>query len=190
MKATALLLLMVGVAFPLVVGYHVEPVKAEWSGWTSQQAPNNRVSEVLTCNFDSLAYVELFAGAKDAGGAYTAIVLDSGAELTRSAGDTVLDHGWISFSDWDNHVAYTKGKQYEFRFTRSGSDSIQYYYQGGNPALSDPYSWGWMRVGGTDEVCMDLCARVYGRMNAIDTTFWGATCLIPSWEPPYTQRNT
>ena len=80
MKGAILLLLIAGVAFPLVVGYHVEPVKTQWSGWTSQQAPSNRVSEILTCNFDELdsttgAYCELFAGSKGAGGAYDISVL-------------------------------------------------------------------------------------------------------------------
>jgi len=55
-------------AWALVTAYHVEPVKAAWSGWTSREAPGNRVSEVITCNFDELdsaagGYVELFAGA-------------------------------------------------------------------------------------------------------------------------------
>jgi hypothetical protein len=69
MKGAALLLLIAGVAFPYVVGYHVEPVKADWIGWTSKQGSNNKVSEVMTCNFDSLSYVELSAGAKGNGGA-------------------------------------------------------------------------------------------------------------------------
>lgn len=34
MKGAVLLILMTGVAFPLVVGYHVDPVRASWSGWT------------------------------------------------------------------------------------------------------------------------------------------------------------
>jgi hypothetical protein len=68
MKGAALLLLIAGVAFPYVVGYHVEPVQADWSGWTSKQGSNNKVSEFVTCNFDSLSYVELFAGARDNGG--------------------------------------------------------------------------------------------------------------------------
>ena len=64
MKGAVLLLLIAGVAFPYVVGYHVEPVQAAWSGWASRQAPFNKVSELITCNFDSLSYVELFAGAR------------------------------------------------------------------------------------------------------------------------------
>lgn len=157
-----LLLLLAGAAFPYVVGYHVEPVKALWSGWTPSQFPNNYVAQTVTCNFDSLSYVELFAG-EPGDSQYVVTVLDSGSELTHSSGTQGRSHSWVKFEDWSDTIAFTKGKQYEFKFTRSGSDSIQYYYQGGNPALSDPYPWGWMRVGGTEEVCMDLCARVYGR---------------------------
>jgi hypothetical protein len=33
-SAAIALLLLAGTAFPLVVGYHIDPVKAQWSGWT------------------------------------------------------------------------------------------------------------------------------------------------------------
>jgi len=72
MKNTVVaLLLFMGAAFPYVVGYHIEPVKALWSGWTPSQFPNNYVSQTVTCNFDSLSYVELFAGAKGNGGLHS-----------------------------------------------------------------------------------------------------------------------
>jgi hypothetical protein len=51
-KGAVLLLLVSGVAFPLVVGFHVEPVSAAQSGWTRRLSPNNFVSQVLTVNFD------------------------------------------------------------------------------------------------------------------------------------------
>ena len=35
----------------LVTAYHIDPKTAAMSGWTSHQAPNNRVSEILTVNF-------------------------------------------------------------------------------------------------------------------------------------------
>jgi hypothetical protein len=56
-KVLVLVAAMLSSAFCYVTGYHVEPIKASWSGWTSSQ--NNYVSEVITCNFDSLNYVEL-----------------------------------------------------------------------------------------------------------------------------------
>ena len=40
--------------------YAIDPVRADWSG---KADPEDGVSEILTCNFDSLSYVELFAGA-------------------------------------------------------------------------------------------------------------------------------
>lgn len=75
MKSAVLLLLIAGVAFPLVAGFHVEPVSASQSGWTHRQYPYNSVSQVLTCNFDELdsassGYCELFGGEYGQGGAY------------------------------------------------------------------------------------------------------------------------
>jgi hypothetical protein len=99
-KSAVLLLLLVGVASAYVVGYHIEPVQADWSGWIGYQAPNNKVSEFVTCNFDSLSYVELFAGAKRSGGQYRVGVWLDGHEVMWSYGDTVLDHGWIRFERW------------------------------------------------------------------------------------------
>ena len=170
MKGVVLLLLIAGVAFPIIVGYHIEPVKAAWSGLAD---PEDGVSQLVTCNFDELdsasgGYVELFAGFHGAGANYHLDIYEhpNGPRVAYKH-DVVpgLDHTWLRFDriHLETGESFTKGKQCEFRFTRSGSDSIQYYYQGGNPSLSDPYSWGWMRVGGTNEVCMDLCARVYGR---------------------------
>ena len=49
-------------ALAYVRAYAVDPVKAQWSGWTRTLQGQNQVSEVITCNFDSLCYVELFAG--------------------------------------------------------------------------------------------------------------------------------
>jgi len=39
-----------------------------------------------------------------------------------SAGNGVPDHGWVKFEDWDQQVAFTKGKTLTIRFTRGGSD--------------------------------------------------------------------
>ena len=49
-----LLLAAAGVSFGLVQGYSVAPRTAAWSGWTSHEAPNNRVSQLVTCNWDHL----------------------------------------------------------------------------------------------------------------------------------------
>ena len=99
-QGAVLLLLIAGVAFPSVVGYHIEPVKAQWSGWTSYLEPNNYVSQQVVACWDSLDRVELFAGAKGNGGQYRAGVWLDGAEIMWSWGDRVADHAWIKFQNW------------------------------------------------------------------------------------------
>ena len=116
------LLLLAGAAFPYVVGVHVDPVQAPWSG-EADPRPDHGVSQTVTCNFDSLSYVELCAGAKGNGGSYHVAVYDSGTVRMWSDGDWVPDHGWVKFQNWNRRIAFTKGKEYEFRFTRTGSDS-------------------------------------------------------------------
>lgn len=54
MKGIVLLLLVAGAAYPLVVGYHVEPRTAGQSAWTPRDGQNNYVSQVVTVNFDEL----------------------------------------------------------------------------------------------------------------------------------------
>jgi hypothetical protein len=88
MKGTVLLLLIAGVALPSLVGYHIDPVKASWSGWTHLHGPGDTVAQTVTCNFDSLSYVELFAGAKGNGGAYRAGVWLDGSEVMGGKRDT------------------------------------------------------------------------------------------------------
>jgi hypothetical protein len=62
MKQTAILLVAAAsIAVALVQAYSVAPKTAAMSGWTGR---GDTVSEVVTCNFDSLVYVELFAGDK------------------------------------------------------------------------------------------------------------------------------
>ena len=132
MKGAVLLLLIAGVASPLVVGFHVEPVKAAWSGWTSHQAPNNRVSEVITCNFDELdsttgSYCELFGGSLGARGPYHVSVrtYPGGAEIASGSNIHPGDHEWVRFNLSVLHPeSIVKGKKLEFRFTRSGGDFL------------------------------------------------------------------
>ena len=115
------LLLFMGAAFPSVVGYHIDPVKAQWSGWTPSQFPNNYVEQTVVACWDSLERIELFAGAKGNGGEYRASVRLDGDEIMWSYGDKVPDHGWVKFEDWNTQVAFTK--TLTIRFARSGSDS-------------------------------------------------------------------
>jgi hypothetical protein len=139
-----LLFLWMSVAFPLVTGIHIEPVRSAWSGWTQSEFPNNFVSQGLTINFDELdsaagAYVELFAGAKGGGGAYHLAVLTNpgGSQIAsaNAAGD--VDHKWVKFNlAVDYPESIVKGKKLTFKFTRSGGDSIQFYYDSTDTAKS------------------------------------------------------
>jgi hypothetical protein len=176
--AAVLLTATCGSALGLVCAYRVDPVKASWSGWTHS---GDTVAQTLTCNFDSPTYVELFVGGIVNGDAYNLDVRDG------STGDRVAhkhnvsqrqDHSWVRFDTLTLDAAFTKGKQYEFRFTRSGQDSMQYYYQSGNP-----YDYGLMVVPGQNPVPLtwDLACRVYGRMNPVDSTWRGC---VNHWTDP------
>ena len=164
--AAVLLTVSCGSLLGLVRVYDVAPVKASWNGWTHR---GDALSQVITCNFDSLNYVELFAGARGNGGAYRAGVWLDGTEIMWSHGDTVPDHGWVRFENWNTRVPSTKGRRYELRFMRSGSDSIQYYYDHTNP-----YKYGEMPRD-IAPAPADLSMRVYGRMKAVDSTWRACT---------------
>jgi hypothetical protein len=43
------------------------------------------------------SHVELFAGVRGNGGAYTATVYEDNTQLMTSTGDKVPDHGWVRF---------------------------------------------------------------------------------------------
>jgi len=60
-RVLVLVTLILSSAHGYVSAYHVEPVKALLSGWSTLY---ENVAQTVTCNFDSLSYVELFAGAK------------------------------------------------------------------------------------------------------------------------------
>jgi len=114
-------------AYPLVTGYKVEPVKASWSGKVWPSPPQGGVSQIITCNFDSLAYVELFAGFSEGDGQYRVVVSEYGGPEVMRSYDVPAErnHDWLRFDTLDIDGAFTKGKQYEFRFMRTGSDSIE-----------------------------------------------------------------
>jgi len=167
MRGMAIFLAIAGAASAYVVGYHIDPVRVQWSGWAGRR---DTLSQSLTCNFDSLAYVELFAGELGDSSQYVVTVFDDGKELTRSSGMQTRNHVWVKFENWNTRVAYAKGKKYEFRFTRSGGDRIQYYYDS-----LDPYHYGGMTDPNRQAIpiTFDLAMRVHGRMKALDSTWWG-----------------
>jgi hypothetical protein len=181
MRVPRLLLFVAVAALPaqaLMQAYSVEPVKAAWSGWTPIE--NNQVSQTVTCCWDTLScpsgYVELFVGASEVGGAnYNLQILDGTTPVAYQTG--VLpegDHRWLKFDSIQMEAgqSFTKGKAYEFRFTRSGSDSIQYYWDG-----DDPYKYGVINDDDPN-AARDLCMRCYALLDPIDSTFWGID--IPS----------
>jgi hypothetical protein len=182
MRGAALLLLMAGAAFPLVVGYHLDPVKASWSGWTHR---DDTVSQILTINFDELdsasgAYCELFAGSKSGGGAYHVSVLmyPGGTEIATGNAGGDVDHDWVKLNLGVLHPeSIVKGKQLEFRFSRSGGgggDSIQYYFIDASLNTTSPtaYPYGFLRVGGQNDPTKDLCMRLYARANPVTREWW------------------
>ncbi len=184
MRTAVVILLVVGAtssSLGLVRAYSVAPVKAQWSGWTDTIYPNNRVSEVITCNFDELdsasgGYVELFAGFHGASGNYyhLGIYEYPAGPLVASRNNLVPghDHTWLKFDRirTEPGEVFTKGKKYEFRFTRSGSDSIQYYYD-----TMCGYHYGQMIAPYPPTITPSygLAMRVCGRMNPVDTSWWG-----------------
>ena len=50
--------------------------------------------------------------------------VEDGVEVMWSPGTQDRDHSWVRSEDWNDSIAFTKGKKYEFKFTRAGSDSI------------------------------------------------------------------
>ncbi len=168
MRCVTLLLVIAEAAFPLAVGYHVDPVQASWCRWTGHRVPDNSVSETVTCCWDSLKRVELFAETRNNEGAWRVGVWLDGNEVMWSTGASAHNKNWVRFESWNTHVAYAKGRKYEFRFTRSGSDSFQYYYDSRNPyrygELIDPNEQSM-------PITPDLAMRVYGWMKPIDSTW-------------------
>ncbi len=172
-----LVLMTPNVVSALVQAYSVVPVKAVWSGLAD---PEDGVSQTLTCNFDSLVYVELFCGEQGAGGTYDCEVHDgqTGARVAHRRGVVPGQAcNWLAFKDFTVMGTFTKGKVYEFRFTRAGTDSINYFWQDG-----DPYRYGDIVVGSESIPGRDLCLRVYGTLNPAPPAFWGMDecSLIPS----------
>lgn len=145
--------------------YQVEPVNAQWCSWTQGD-----VSQTVTCNFDSLGYVELFFGESRCEAQYRVRVLDAGREVMGSIGTRASNDGWVRFENWDRRYEFTRGKRYQFCFSSLGRDSIRFFYDERNP-----YPDGALLNFGSSA---DLCMRVFGVLKVIDSTWWGALCAI------------
>jgi hypothetical protein len=164
-------------AYPLMTAYKVEPVKASWSGMADPR-PDYGISQTITCNWDHLdsatgGYVELFAGDHGAGGSYHLNISEPGGGQRVAYHHGVTpgqDYDWVRFGNiqMEQGRSFTKGKTYEFRFTRSGSDSIEYYWDTG-----DAYAYGYLTDPSAPE-SRDLAMRVYGVMDTIGADWFGA----------------
>jgi hypothetical protein len=114
MRVAAMLLLLVlcaAVSEGLVQAYSVAPVTAQWSGKVRGDE-NHPISQLVTCNFDSLSYVELFAGdSGSTGGGYRVGVLEDGLEVAYATGVQRQPHSWVKFDNWSGQIAFIKGKQ-------------------------------------------------------------------------------
>ncbi len=159
------ILLIAGMAMAYLKAYEVEPVKAQWSG---KARPDIGISQIITCNFDSLVYCEFFNGKGSAAGIHVSVLTMSGYEVASGDTNDNGDHKWLRcYLHTTAPESIVKGKQYEFRFTRSGADSIHYYYD-----MRDPYRYGSM-PGDVAPNPRDLCMRVYGVMDTVKRTFFG-----------------
>ncbi len=61
MKRTVIVILLTlcaSVSFALLRAYSVEPVRAQWSGWTDTVPGRDYISQTITGNFDSLVQKE------------------------------------------------------------------------------------------------------------------------------------
>ena len=181
-RALILLCVAVGCSWALVRAYSVEPKTAAWSGWTRPTPhPNDYISQTITCNFDSLKYVELFAGDTCSGEAYnlSVLTLPGGYQVAGGAGNAVRPHSWVRFDNLTVTApeSIVKGRRYEFKFTRAGSDSINYYYYNFF-GEEDPYPYGYMLVEGNIVFHSALAMRVYGAMDTVESSLFGVSVSL------------
>jgi hypothetical protein len=134
MRNTCLLLVVfVTAASALVTAYHIEPKTAAMSGKASGDPQYGGVSVVIRCCWDELdsastGYVELFQGDTGTGSQYKLDVYEHPSGPLVAHRYNVApgrDNAWLRFDriHLEPGRSFTKGKLYEFRFTRSRSDS-------------------------------------------------------------------
>jgi hypothetical protein len=70
------------------------------------------------------------------------------------------------------------------RWTRGGSDSLQYYWSDG-----DPYKYGFM-VTNQPHAGQDLAMRCLGRLNPVDSAYWSVDAFAFPWGEPQWYRDT
>ncbi len=145
MKLVALLVAaLTGAALALVTAYNVEPVRADWAG-KADPHPANGVSQILTVNFDEPIYCELFVGEGDTSSYHVRLLTCPGqVTLAEGYGNASHSHVWVKCSlDVTYPDSFIKGRKVEVRWTRTGDDSINFYYDADNP-----YTYGSIEMGG------------------------------------------
>lgn len=182
-KLVLLLCIAVGWSMALVRAYTVEPRAQAQSGWTSLSAPDNCVSEVITVNFDMPISASLFVGAKQGNGACNVYIYSypRGNVSLAQALDVPMtgSYYWLDCSLSVVHPdSFIKGRRIEVRWTRAGTDSINYFHQTG-----DSYEYGHLKVGQTDHAGKDLCMRVYGVMDVVSDDRLGVNFNLFSINP-------
>ncbi len=164
-RSSFLLFAFVSTAFPWLKSYEVQPGSPAWSGTVDGDPQYGGVGQTFTANFDSICYCELFVGHRGASpqNQFNVEVWEAnGPRVAKKLGVTPpdRDHKWLRFDlETEPGQKFIRGKTYLAKFTRPG-DSINYYYQGGNP-----YRYGLPKVGGTDYPHLDLACRTYGRTS-------------------------
>jgi hypothetical protein len=171
-----------GSASALVNAYSAAPRTAQQSGWTPQYGS---VSEILTCCWDSLGgtaggYVELFQGDTGRGGSYDLNVYEYPDGVLPIASQVGVHaragHTWLRFDDLTVSGPFVKGRKYEFKFTRSGSDSVQFYFS--EVSGGGPYGYGVMKVGNDTIHDRDLWMRLYSVMDPVAPDFFGVNTRL------------
>ena len=122
---------VVASATALVTAYHIDPQTAAMSGKVSGNPDYGGVSQVLTTNFDEPITASLFCGSPGAGGSYNVDIYAYPGGINPWAyaynvGGTE-NHQWLTCSLAVSYPdSFIKGRQIEVRWTRSGTDSLQY----------------------------------------------------------------
>jgi hypothetical protein len=135
-KLVSVLLVAAAVCGALTPVFRAEPRTAAWSGWT-ELGSYNYVSEIITLNVDDLGapgYVELFVGdlGSAPGAAFQVEVFEHPGGITRVAYSNqqvvYTGHTWVRFPLlMEPGATLTKGRRYEFRFSRANGAKLNYY---------------------------------------------------------------
>ena len=170
--------------------YFVEP-KLPTSAWCPY---GGNVGQSFVANVDSVYYLEWFVAELSAAGKYVFEIRDEATnDLVCQGSETVPGRGW-GWIRCDSFYAggrrFTKGKDYILKISHDQGDSVDFVYR-----LDNPYTYGHIVFGGGQlqpppQTTTDLVARIYGRMNPVDSAFWGMDewCFVPWCDTPVVRQ--